>query len=152
MCSSSLEQKGGGCMESSSGHPKRRRSEHGRREGRSIWCPAPLTLINTCFQGRETALAGLWSSIQRRRMCSCSQHGDVESAWPSMQLSGSPFLGKGTAWPCVLLGGRYPLSREARLRFPRDGLTLGNKEDRASQASCLQVLQLGQPTAHPKCF
>ena len=69
-----------------------------------------------------------------------------------MQLSGSPFMGKGTAWPCVLLGGTYPLSREARLRFLRDGLTLGNKEDRASQASCLQVLQLGPPTAHPKCF
>ena len=111
-------------MESSSGHPKRRRSEQGRREGRSIWCPAPVTLINTCFQGRETALAGLWSSIQRRRMCSCSQHGDVESAWPSMQLTGSPFLGKGTAWPCVLLGGRYTLSVEARLRFSLDGLTL----------------------------
>ena len=115
-----------------------------------VSCPSDFN--KHMLLGERTAVAGLWSSTQRRWMCSCSQHGDVERTWPSMQLSGSPFLGKGTAWSCVLLGGRYPLSREARLRFPRDGLTLGSKEDRASQASCLQVLQLGQPTAHPKCI
>ena len=115
-----------------------------------VSCPSDFN--RHMLPGERAAVAGLWSSTQRRRVCSCGQHGDVESTWPSMQLSGSPFMGKGTAWPCVLLGGTYPLSREARLRFLRDGLTLGNKEDRASQASCLQVLQLGPPTAHPKCF
>lgn len=95
--------------------------ETGRTE-HLVSCPSDFN--RHMLPGERAALAGLWSSTQRRRVCSCGQHGDVESTWPSMQLSGSPFLGKGTAWPCVLLGGTYPLSREARLRFPRDGLTL----------------------------
>lgn len=86
-------------MENGSRHPKRGSSEHGRREDGASWCPAPLTLINTCFQGRETALAGLWSSTYSAGGCAAAVSSDVESAWPSIQLSGSPFLGKGTAGP-----------------------------------------------------
>ncbi|CAN0499022.1 unnamed protein product [Rangifer tarandus platyrhynchus] len=70
-----------------------------------VSCPSDFN--KQVLLGEKTELAGLWSSTQHSRVCSCGQHGDVGNVWPSMQLSGSPFLGKGTARPCVLLGGRF---------------------------------------------
>lgn len=70
---------------------KTRKMEH------QVSCPSDLN--KHVLLGDRTELAGLWTSTQHSRVCSCGQHGDAESVWPSMQLGSSPFLGMAQPGP-----------------------------------------------------
>lgn len=52
------------------------------------------------------------------------------SILPSGLLLDSVLLEMGESASCFLLGGKYPLRREAKLRLSRGGFTFGSKENK----------------------